>query len=84
MEFFGCPVLAKKCGLTVPTRQKVKASLGRKAVSPLGAEEFIRVKLGIMCSKTIRSDQKCARENRVTIMTQHTRAVDAGMAMETR
>ena len=46
LEFFGRPVLAKKCGLTVPFRQRVKASLGRKAVSPLGAEEFIRVKLG--------------------------------------
>jgi putative molybdopterin biosynthesis protein len=45
-EFFGRPVLARKCGLTVPVRQKVKAYLGRKTVSPLGAEEFIRVKLG--------------------------------------
>lgn len=45
-EFFGRPVLAKKCGLTVPARPRVRAYLGRKAVSPLGAEEFIRVKLG--------------------------------------
>ncbi len=45
-EFFGHPVLARKCGLTAPVRQNVKAYLGRKTVSPLGAEEFIRVKLG--------------------------------------
>ncbi len=45
-EFFGRPVLARKCGLTVPVRQRAKAYLGRKTVSSLGAEEFIRVKLG--------------------------------------
>jgi putative molybdopterin biosynthesis protein len=45
-EFFGRPVLARKGGLTVPVRPRVKAFLGRKTVSPLGAEEFIRVKLG--------------------------------------
>ena len=45
-EFFGRPVLARKCGLTVPVRQRVTAYLGRKTVSALGAEEFIRVKLG--------------------------------------
>jgi putative molybdopterin biosynthesis protein len=45
-EFFGRPVLARKCGLTAPVRQKVKAYLGRKTVSPLGSEEFVRVKLG--------------------------------------
>jgi putative molybdopterin biosynthesis protein len=45
-EFFGRPVLARKTGLTVPDRPKARAYLSRKTASPLGAEEFIRVKLG--------------------------------------
>ncbi len=45
-EFFARPVLAHKGGLTVPAKPRAKAYLSRKTVSPLGSEEFIRVKFG--------------------------------------
>lgn len=45
-EIFARPVVYQKLGLPVPERPRVKARVGRKFVSPLGAEEFVRVKLG--------------------------------------
>lgn len=45
-ELFARPVIYRKGGLQPPERPTVEAVLGKKAVSPLGAEEFIRVKLG--------------------------------------
>ncbi|MGB9791901.1 MAG: molybdopterin biosynthesis protein [Thermacetogeniaceae bacterium] len=45
-ELFGRPVIYRKRGLPLPKRPQIKAVVSRKIVSPLGAEEFIRVKLG--------------------------------------
>jgi len=45
-EIFARPVIYQKLGLPVPERPRVQAVVGRKIVSSLGTEEFVRVKLG--------------------------------------
>ncbi|WP_236608821.1 molybdopterin biosynthesis protein [Thermacetogenium phaeum] len=45
-ELFARPVVYRKHGLPLPPEQYRKAVVSRKIVSPLGAEEFIRVRLG--------------------------------------
>ncbi|MDH7577048.1 MAG: molybdopterin biosynthesis protein [Bacillota bacterium] len=52
-EIFGRPVIYQKLGLPVPEKPRVKARVGRKIVSSLGAEEFIRVKLGRVGDKLV-------------------------------
>jgi len=42
---FVLPLVYKHLGLTLPKRKKVQALMGRKVVSKLGNEEFLRVKL---------------------------------------
>lgn len=44
-NLFAAPVVAAKLG-AVPVEQEVDAVLTRKLVSPLGVDEFVRVKLG--------------------------------------
>ncbi len=46
MDFFARPVIYALQGLQPPARQQVKVKISRKIVSSLGAEEFIRVKVG--------------------------------------
>lgn len=45
-ELFAKPVLYQKQGLPVPERPSVRGTVGRKLASPLGAEEFVRVRIG--------------------------------------
>lgn len=45
-ELFLKPVIEAKAGYRVPDREVVSGSLSRKLVSPQGADEFVRVKLG--------------------------------------
>lgn len=45
-ELFVRPVIYALLGRTVPRRQTVPAVLSRRVVSPMGVEEFVRVKLG--------------------------------------
>lgn len=52
-EIFMRPIVYQKLGLTVPERPRVKARVGRKIVSPLGSEEFVRVKLGSVKDKLV-------------------------------
>lgn len=46
LELFLKPVIFGKLGLVAPPAEKMDAVVSRKLVSPLGVEEFIRVKLG--------------------------------------
>lgn len=52
-EIFGRPVISRKSGLTLPEREKQKAFTSRKIASPLGVEEFVRVKLGRVKDRVI-------------------------------
>lgn len=46
LEWFIKPLIYKYFGLLVPQREKVRAKLGRRLVSALGKEEFIRMTVG--------------------------------------
>jgi putative molybdopterin biosynthesis protein len=52
-EIFARPVIYRKNGLPLPEDRYLKAFVSRKIVSPLGAEEFIRVRLGQVRDKLI-------------------------------
>jgi putative molybdopterin biosynthesis protein len=53
MDMFVQPLVMAKTGLSLPEKTKIQASLSRKLVSPLGVEEFVRVKLGQVGDKII-------------------------------
>ncbi len=46
MDLFVKPVVFKKLGLVPPPVETIEATVSRKMVSPIGVEEFVRVKLG--------------------------------------
>ena len=52
-EIFAQPVIYRKNGLPLPEEHYKKAYASRKIVSPLGSEEFIRVRLGKVRDKLI-------------------------------
>ncbi len=53
MDLFVKPVIYRKLGSVPPARRQIEAVASRKLVSPLGVEEFVRVKLGQVGGKTI-------------------------------
>lgn len=53
MELFVQPIVYKKLGSVPPARPRVDCSMSRKIVSPMGVEEFVRVKLGRVGEKIV-------------------------------
>lgn len=53
MELFLKPIIFRKLGLIPQPPEKIEAKVSRKLVSPLGVEEFVRVKLGQVGGKII-------------------------------
>lgn len=53
LDLFVKPIIFKKLGTVPPAVAKTGAVVSRKMVSPLGVEEFVRVKLGQVGDKTI-------------------------------
>ncbi|MBO8137092.1 MAG: molybdopterin biosynthesis protein [Desulfotomaculum sp.] len=52
-QLFVKPLVYKKLGTVPPAVPKTTATISRKLVTPIGVEEFVRVKLGKVGSKTI-------------------------------
>jgi putative molybdopterin biosynthesis protein len=46
LELFAKPVVYRKLGRAVAARERIEAFLSRRVVSPMGVDEFVRVKLG--------------------------------------
>jgi putative molybdopterin biosynthesis protein len=46
LQLFVRPILSRMMGQALPAPEKVQARLARRIVSPLGMEEFVRVRLG--------------------------------------
>jgi len=46
LELFGKPLVHRLLGVEPPQRRKVKAVMTRKVFSPMGEDEFLRVKVG--------------------------------------
>jgi putative molybdopterin biosynthesis protein len=53
MDLFVKPVIFKKLGTVPPPVDKIEAAVSRKIVSPIGVEEFVRVKLGQVGEKIV-------------------------------
>ncbi|MEK7338082.1 MAG: molybdopterin biosynthesis protein [candidate division NC10 bacterium] len=52
-ELLGRPLLCRMLGLPLPARPKVRAILTRKVLSPMGEDEFLRVKVGQVEGKIV-------------------------------
>lgn len=52
-ELFARPVILAKLGRSVPPPARINATLSRRVVSPVGVDEFVRVKLGKVGEKVI-------------------------------
>lgn len=46
LEWFVRPLICKYLGIQEPTREKLTVKLGRRIVSTMGAEDFVRVNIG--------------------------------------
>lgn len=46
LEWFVQPLICRYLGLPVPQRDRLRVTLGRRVVSDLGAEEFVRMSIG--------------------------------------
>lgn len=46
LEWFARPLIYRHLGLPLPQRDRLKVTLGRRVVSDLGAEEFVRMSIG--------------------------------------
>lgn len=46
LEWFARPLVCKYLGIPEPERQKVEVRLGRRIVSSMGAEDFVRMNIG--------------------------------------
>lgn len=55
MSLFVKPIIYAKQGIPVPALDKLNAVISRRVVSPIGSEEFLRVKLGRIGDKVIAS-----------------------------
>ncbi|MSQ15221.1 MAG: molybdopterin biosynthesis protein, partial [Dehalococcoidia bacterium] len=53
MELFAKPLIARFLGIAPPSRPKVKATMTRKVLSPMGEDEFLRVKLGVVGGRMV-------------------------------
>ena len=54
-ELFVKPLIERKLGLPSVERNKVKAKIARKTLSPMGEDEFLRVRLGRVDDKFVAS-----------------------------
>lgn len=52
-QLFVKPVIARLLGIAVEENEKVKATISRQIASPMGVDEFIRVKVGVVNDKYI-------------------------------
>ena len=52
-ELFIKPLVERKLGVLVPERDQIKANITRKVLSPMGEDEFLRVRLGRVRQKMV-------------------------------
>ena len=84
------PLLERRLGAETPARQRIKARITRKALSPIGEDEFLRVKLGRVGEKmTATPTQRGAgvvmslvRSDGIVRIPRHTEGLDAGTEVD--
>ncbi len=52
-ELFVQPLIERKLGIVIPERGKIAATMTRKVLSPIGEDEFLRVRLGRVGEKMV-------------------------------
>ena len=52
-EIFVKPLIERMLGVRIPARQRVDATITRKVLSPIGEDEFLRVRLGRVGEKLV-------------------------------
>ena len=52
-ELFVKPLIESKLGVQAPGRQRIAAAITRKVLSPMGEDEFLRVRLGRVADKLV-------------------------------
>ena len=53
MDIIAKPLISRLLGVVPPTRQKLQATMSRKVLSPMGEDEFMRVKVGRVGERVI-------------------------------
>ena len=84
------PLLDRRLGAEMPARPRIKARITRKVLSPIGEDEFLRVKLGrVGETMTATPTQRGAgvvmslvRSDGIVRIPRHTEGLDAGTEVE--
>ena len=85
-EIFVKPLIETMLGVKTPVRQKVAATMTRKVLSPMGEDEFLRVRLGIVGERTVATSiqrgagviMSLVRADGLVLVPRFSEGVDAG------
>ena len=80
------PLLERKLGIKFPARDRVEATMTRKVLSPLGEDEFLRVKLGKVGDRLVATPiqrgagiiMSLVRADGIALIPRFSEGVDAG------
>lgn len=89
-QLFVKPVIARFLGITAEENETIKATVSRQIASPLGVDEFIRVKVGVVNDKYIATPvgrgagllMSVVRADGIVRIPAHTEALSAGTDVE--
>ncbi|WP_333653668.1 molybdopterin biosynthesis protein [Dissulfurispira sp.] len=89
-QLFVKPVIARFLGITAGENEKIKATVSRQIASPMGIDEFIRVKVGVVNDKYIATPvgrgagllMSLVRADGIVRIPAHAEALSAGTEVE--
>jgi putative molybdopterin biosynthesis protein len=89
-QLFVKPVIARFLGITAEENEKIKATVSRQIASPMGIDEFIRVKVGVVNDKYIATPagrgagllMSLVRADGIVRVPAYTEALSAGTEVE--
>ena len=90
LELFLKPVVEAKLGLAPRARERATAVLTRNVLSPMGEDEYLRVRLGVVGDKTVATPiqrgagviMSLVRADGLVVIPRFSEGVDAGTAVE--
>ena len=89
-ELFVKPLVERKLGVAVPDRPRITANITRKVSSPMGEDEFLRVKLGRVGQKMVATPiqrgagviTSLVRADGLVLIPRFSEGLDAGQEVE--
>ena len=89
-ELFVKPLIARKLGLLHQRRERTKATITRKVLSPIGEDEYLRVRLGRVTDKMVATPiqrgagviMSLVRADGLVLVPRFSEGVDAGDTVE--